>query len=622
MSDPTTSILAQLPAGVTAQGTMGGNQQHYSDANGTYVQNEYNVGQSNYGSNYTFTPNPVSAPANLTADNQPSTSAHVAAGTAINSATIDATTPVTPPDTSNFTAAQNWLMTPAGGGYSAQDANDMYSTLADRQAANTAFANYNGEQTSLNSQNSAENSSWQNIQNQIASSKGQEISAATSKLYSANPYAALGSGTGETDAINTKRTTIEANASALHTSAMANIAQGNLTAAAKNLSDLNTMMSNATTQANTIANDKAIRDQQTATLANTTKNDALTKATAMLQTLNSTTPAAVSIMAADSSTDPSNNSSLMTALNNTPGFKELLAGGYTPQEALGVIQNSLTGNKQTIANQKIDQANQKIQIEQTNSAIALNKANAYMANMQANLALKQVSAIDAQTIASVSNGAFLDASYELSTSLSKTQIPTLVTALTHFAQSGNTPATVANMKTTLTNAVIKSLPTTLQSTIKGIQDTASAAIALQQKIDALPASQKSGFVKGTLQDWMTKIGQNQNPALQEIAAEANHLNALYKANVFGKRTVATSIPGLDNLLGSSKDSASLNYSDITAFGNTANDAVNGVTQSALSPATYQAIYGSTAATPAAGATPFSWSSSVTSIANKYGITIK
>lgn len=273
-----------------------------------------------------------------------------------------------------------------------------------------------------------------------------------------------------------------------------------------------------------------------------------------------------------------------------------IQAGLTPQAVWSGIRNAAgSAYKQQAADAK----QQQIAIAQANSAIAANRAQAYMLTAQANLANKQAGAIDAQTVASLGNGAFLSAFQNAQSAgkYTKDKNSTTLSTLAYNIQNGD----VNNAKTTLINYALSGGSATDQRMYQTLQGIPSLVSSISTKINALPKSQQQGFLTGSINDIANKFGQSKDPKLQEIAFEMGHLQKNYVAPIYGMRAAASTGDSIfNNLFPSGTDSKTLSLVKLTALTNTAKDTVNAQVQARIGTQPYQTIFGSSGALGSSG----------------------
>lgn len=494
--------------------------------------------------------------------------------------------------------------------YSLQDATTLLTGLASSKAASDA-ANQdeqnaqNARQASYDADLANQNATYAQESQQLATDRQNAIGAATQQLGAANSSAISSDNTGMISHIGSQYDMAQQTLTLQAQQAKAALDSGNATA----YNAIVANMSNVRAQLNTniqnlISGVSSNQTNEAAAASNEADKVAAQKtadqqksqgiADKELQTITNESAPQLAALPNDTATfTPAQ----MATLQGTPGYSALISANLSPNDALGYIKNAATGNSQI---SKENALAEKTQTDTAKAQISLMNAQANDAYLDAKTKDLEITQANMQSVASVKGGAYMDALNTLGNNQTTAQGKQSLNTMAALAQGGDENG----MKQNLVNDVTKTLPTADQGTFTGIYSTAVAAGSLMAKIQALPASQKAGIINGNIQDIATKFGQNPDPALQSVAAEAAHLSTLYKANVFGKRAVTSSIPGLDSLLGSAKNNESLNVTDIQAFQSTANDVLGGLLQSKIGSDSYQKIFGDsgamgTSATPAA-----------------------
>ena len=494
--------------------------------------------------------------------------------------------------------------------YSLQDATTLLTGLASSKAASDA-ANQdeqnaqNARQASYDADLANQNATYAQESQQLATDRQNAIGAATQQLGAANSSAISSDNTGMISHIGSQYDMAQQTLTLQAQQAKAALDSGNATA----YNAIVANMSNVRAQLNTniqnlISGVSSNQTNEAAAASNEADKVAAQKtadqqksqgiADKELQTITNESAPQLAALPNDTATfTPAQ----MATLQGAPGYSALISAGLSPNGALGYIKNAATGNSQI---SKENALAEKTQTDTAKAQISLMNAQANDAYLDAKTKDLEITQANMQSVASVKGGAYMDALNTLGNNQTTAQGKQSLNTMAALAQGGDENG----MKQNLVNDVTKTLPTADQGTFTGIYSTAVAAGSLMAKIQALPASQKAGIINGNIQDIATKFGQNPDPALQSVAAEAAHLSTLYKANVFGKRAVTSSIPGLDSLLGSAKNNESLNVTDIQAFQSTANDVLGGLLQSKIGSDSYQKIFGDsgamgTSATPAA-----------------------
>lgn len=494
--------------------------------------------------------------------------------------------------------------------YSLQDATTLLTGLASSKAASDA-ANQdeqnaqNARQASYDADLANQNATYAQESQQLATDRQNAIGAATQQLGAANSSAISSDNTGMISHIGSQYDMAQQTLTLQAQQAKAALDSGNATA----YNAIVANMSNVRAQLNTniqnlISGVSSNQTNEAAAASNEADKVAAQKtadqqksqgiADKELQTITNESAPQLAALPNDTATfTPAQ----MATLQGTPGYSALISANLSPNDALGYIKNAATGNSQI---SKENALAEKTQTDTAKAQISLMNAQANDAYLDAKTKDLEITQANMQSVASVKGGAYMDALNTLGNNQTTAQGKQSLNTMAALAQGGDENG----MKQNLVNDVTKTLPTADQGTFTGIYSTAVAAGSLMAKIQALPASQKAGIINGNIQDIATKFGQNPDPALQSVAAEAAHLSTLYKANVFGKRAVTSSIPGLDSLLGSAKNNESLNVTDIQAFQSTANDVLGGLLQSKIGSDSYQKIFGDsgamgTSAAPAA-----------------------
>jgi hypothetical protein len=280
-------------------------------------------------------------------------------------------------------------------------------------------------------------------------------------------------------------------------------------------------------------------------------------------------------------TDPSQLSAAQkSAFESSSAYQQGTKAGLSPQAILGDVQNAIKTSKASLAQSQLQ--------EKTNNDIA--RAQIAMFVAQTNAADKEAAAISAGTIAnSTGGGPYLAAMNAIAPDLSKAQNTTLADSLAASLSGGDTKTA----KTTLTNAVLKGLPTSDQSMYGGLQEISGVVSKLRADIAALPKDQQTGFLTGNFQQIAEKVGQNPSPQLATINAEFQHIQKVYVRSVFGVRAAAAASGSsiFNSILPSITDTKSLNLSTLQGLLDTANDSLNSVVSSKISQDNFQAIYG-------------------------------
>lgn len=266
-----TKLVKNLPtSGMTQQGNGS-----YTDAYGnSYKENVYGVGTKDYGRNYTMTPN--EKPANTdsgnpsgiysTPTNYPVSSMTGEQNNRINEGTGATTTTPQP-----LSEAQAWYMKDSG--LSEDDVRALSDTPSKRAAIGSAYSQYTVNKEDMASSIEAENASWQSTLNKINIAKQGSLEWAKAAASAANPYAETAGGVDYgADAIQTKYATLEKEAQAAHSAAMANLKAGNMKAAADNLKTVDDLINSISSSDATLAQNKAslenTKSDQSETLQN------------------------------------------------------------------------------------------------------------------------------------------------------------------------------------------------------------------------------------------------------------------------------------------------------------------------------------------------------------------
>jgi len=358
----------------------------------------------------------------------------------------------------------------------------------------------------------------------------------------------------------------------------------------------------ATQQADTVANQQATQQANQMKIADTELSSipaATGQALSALPTTDPSTPAG---------TAGAWTAAQLATLQGAPGYQSLIKGGLNPQQALGYIQSAANGNAETAKQQTI--ANQAV------------TAQAAAENAQANYYSKLGTEADNSTWQSLPMGGDFQAAIN-TVATTNSQKATLSSSISSLLAAGNTDAA----KIALSNAALnpKGVTTGFNSALQNVAVMAMAAAPLIADINALPASQKSGLLNGSIQSLASSLGQNPDPALQKIGMELAHFAPIYAASVVGVRGASQTAQGkgtFADLIPNMKDGASLSITDLQALVSTATDLTNSALQAKLDPATYQAIYGNGLGNGLGSSSSSSFiSPSTSSLAQSLGITL-
>lgn len=248
----------------------------------------------------------------------------------------------------------------------------------------------------------------------------------------------------------------------------------------------------------------------------------------------------------------------LKTLQGTSAYQMGINAGMTPQAVLADVQAAATKSKIAIAKQNADE---KAANDATRAQIA-------MFNAQTNAANKQAAAADAQRVVNTANGSpFLDA-FQAAQSAgghTKQENNDTLSNLADQLEAGKTPLA----RQTIKNYALKALPTADREVVNGFADAATFAQDIKNQIAALPAAQKTGFVNGTVNDWLGKIGQTNDPQLAKLKASIDHFGIAYTTLLAGRRGNSQYTDRINSLLPSTKNSNELNLDKIEAIGSTA-----------------------------------------------------
>jgi hypothetical protein len=466
---------------------------------------------------------------------------------------------------------------------------------------------------------SAEDASWQAIQDQINQQRQAGLQSIQAKVGAVNSAAAGTEGADAgAEALNTRYDQLLNTAQAQHEQAIAQLTAGNVKSASDLLQQMQQNIDTAKQLDISNAAQLQTQQNQNAQLDLTTQTKFQTQADKEAQGINTAQAATLETLSntpltpgTDGTYTPAQQS-VISQLNGIPGYQSLINSGYTPQDALNYLNGVAQGNKETAVQQKVQLATQQVALSTAKIQNQLAEFDLTHAQTQANIA-----GINAFQDPSIPNGgAYANALSAIQANGIKdtpnsegmTTAGIIGTALA----SGDTKTANNSLINMALQAAKKNDPSAVKI-YTGINTINQYMNTVANLINQLPTGLQPGLKNGTVQNILAWAGQNKTGPNSTVAAEINdainHATIIYSTEIASSRPSAELMNSIKGTLPNYSDTNALNTASINAMSNLTSSINSSVIGGAIGADNYQTIFGGmipTANTTTTGAT-VNWS---------------